>query len=158
MAVERIKNDVLAESRDLDNKFADKEVLYGIDLNEITRLFRAGVNANYTDIVKIITGSNSDAVIYQDDSELPLIATDGDIAYVFSYTTVEGDIEDGIFLYKYLSGSWTQIHRLSLNSVNEKAIEAEQKASNANKKIFLSSQELEGIDTDEIPNGALLFD
>lgn len=116
MVVERIKNDVLDEARDLDNKFADGEVLYGIDLNEIVRLFRAGVNANYTDIIKIITGSNSDESVYQvypDASDLPISADENDIAFVFGYTTEEGDLETGIFLYRY-NTTWNQIEKLSL--------------------------------------------
>lgn len=132
MAVERIKNDILSESRDLDNKFADGEILYGIDLNEITRIFRAGINENYGDIIRIVSSyiNNSPYAIYQSEEMLPINDVQPNTeVIVLSYTNNDGDIKKGMFLFKYVSDNWTLISELSLKTFRTMLLEFEARLS-----------------------------
>lgn len=122
MSVERIKDDVKGNNSSIDNKFADGEILYGADLNEITRILRTGINLNYLDITKLISSYSKESglySVYPSNLDLPVTnLVNGKEVFVMSYIDFDGVITEGIYLYKVIDNSWSKIMEISIKNLS----------------------------------------
>lgn len=101
MAKDRITDQTIE-----DNRFSDGEILYGEHLNEIIRVFKAGINKNKTDLNRMLTGSEY-FFIADNISGLEALLSertplDGQRGYVFNNHDPEGSLE--VYVYNETTG------------------------------------------------------
>lgn len=120
----RISDDTLPAN------YRDGQYLYGNDINKIIAVLKAGVNANKSEIDKLIHGHDvSKVAIYYEsgipgmnDSSLFLIdmpGVEGELGIVINggvtfNPNVPYKTEGAIWLYQYISGEWMYVRTLSL--------------------------------------------
>ena len=122
----RISQDVLP------NSYSEGDVLTAEILNSIVGLLREGVNNNYDDLIKIISGGNKtytfNSIDDLDNEALYPDAEDGDFGIVFDYSEGENNDVEALLVYQYDDGAFVEYDSSELSLVDfltrVKAVEA----------------------------------
>ena len=122
----RISQDVLP------NSYSEGDVLTAEILNSIVGLLREGVNNNYDDLIKIISGGNKtytfNSIDDLDNEALYPDAEDGDFGIVFDYSEGENNDVEALLVYQYDDGAFVEYDSSELSLVDFltriKAVEA----------------------------------
>jgi hypothetical protein len=151
----RISQDVLP------NSYFDGQVLTAEILNSIVGLLREGVNNNYDDLIKIISGGNKtytfNSIDDLDNEALYPDAEDGDFGIVFDYSEGENNDVEALLIYQYDNGVFVEYDSSELSLVDFltriKAVEASNTTiagdlSTLNSKVTTAEGEIDTLQTD----------